>query len=59
MLRLIILEDIVMKEKIVCFLKRKRKAIIAILIVVAIAWFLGQIAVPALMKGIFLGGHIA
>ena len=38
---------------------RKRKMIITILIIIGVAWLLGQLAVPALMKGIFLGGHIA
>ena len=59
MLRFIILEDILMKEKFLSFWIRKRKAIITILIVVVAAWILGQIAVPAIMKEIFLGGHIA
>ena len=48
-----------MKTALFSFWRKKKKAIITILIVIAIAWFLGQLAVPVLLKEIFLGGHIA
>lgn len=37
---------------------KKRKMIISIILIVIVAWILGQIAVPALLKEIFLGGHL-
>lgn len=41
------------------FWHRNKKMILILLTVAAAAWLLGQFAVPAILKEIFLGGHIS
>ena len=42
------------KNKIATFLIGKKKAIITLAVIVIVAWILGQLIVPTLLKAIFL-----
>ena len=46
------------KDKVTEFWHRHKKTILILLLVIAAGWLLGQLAVPVLVKEIFLGGHI-
>ncbi|WP_255840629.1 hypothetical protein [Gracilibacillus salinarum] len=41
-------------NKVTMFLQAKKKAIVTLAVIIAAAWILGQISVPALLKIIFL-----
>ncbi|WP_281177656.1 hypothetical protein [Paenibacillus dakarensis] len=41
-------------NKVAIFLKARKKAIITLAVIIAVAWILGQLSVPTLLKIIFL-----
>lgn len=42
------------KNRVITFLKAKKKAIIILVVIIITAWILGQLTVPTLLKAIFL-----